>query len=448
MVLGKQNNAQDIYQEYWETQGFKSRNEAGSKVSMPVQDLLSEENQEVLKEKKGMVRKAMAKQVSGTEAKAMDETTVSGSTPLIFDPEILSILKQNAPLMDVVPMEGQQGFTAVHNRIDSRDEPIGFTSESDAIDLSDNSANDISFTKTETDMEIYVDLAEISDFTQAAADHYMNVEDTTLGERVALHAQRKEQQILYGDNSLDTKTGGLGDADSYDGLATKFNSAGNQIDKSGTSSSFIKDIKSEIHTMLQTENVTVNNLVIATSHEFFSVLEDEADFDNLRTDPSDRSVDVGLNTLLIKGVPVIPTHNVDLQQEDETVDSTDTGANEIVVPNDYTGVLSGDDTFDVDGTTFTVESTSYDSGNNQTTITVDSVSSGQTGNTATFDIAGDPGDVFIFSTRAVRFRALVPFSTVPLAKQGLAETTALFEFGALIEKSGGNFGRHLQAYDF
>jgi len=42
----------------------------------------------------------------------------------------------------------------------------------------------------------------------------------------------------------------------------------------------------------------------------------------------------------------------------------------------------------------------------------------------------------------------MPMSMVPLAKTGLSDTVALAEFGALIEKSQGNFVRHLQAYNF
>lgn len=355
-----------------------------------IKNLEKEEGEQALKEKLGgLARKAVTQaEKAGTrngdvETKTMDIGEVDSATPLVFDPEIVSILKQNAPILDVIPEEGQEGFSAKFNIVDSRETAYGYISESDAVDLTNNSPNDIQFATKEEDMELYVDKIEISDFTQEAASHYMNVEETTLGERVGLHAQNKAQQIFYGDPSQDTGTGGIGDANGYKGL-TKWAeqpSSSNVIDKSGTSENFIKDIKDEVRQMRQDENVNVNNLVIATSHEFFDTLENKADFDNLRTDPSDQSVNVGLNQLQIAGVPVVPTHNVD----------------------------------------------SFSDGSYS---------------------AGDPGDVFIFSTRTTRFRSLMPMSMVPLAKTGLAETVALAEFGALIEKSNGNFVKHLTAYDF
>lgn len=448
--------ADQLFTENWEERGFPgSNNGDGSKTTAPVQKVLKSDS-DLAEKYAGITRKEMSKVAKGEmDSKTMDIGEVDSNTPLVFDPEIISILKQNAPLLDVIPQEGQQGFSAVYNIISGRDDPIGFASESDAVDLTDNTPRDVDLQKNEVDMEIYVDKAEISDFTQAAAEHYMNVEDTTLGERVALHAQRKAQQILYGDPSLDTKDGYLGDTNGYDGLASKASDQGNQIDKSGTSSNFIKDIKSEIATLIQDENVIKGNLRVAVSEEFYEVLVNEAYSDVLRTSPGDSNdtINIGVGGLQIKGVPVVPTHNVDEHFASKTVQSTDTGANEIVVEDDYTGVLEADDTFDVvasDGstTTFTVASVSYSSADDETTITVDSVSSDQTGDTAKISLKGDPGDVFIMSTRAVRFRSLVPFSTVPLAKTGLAEQVALYEFGALIDKSEGNFLRHLQAYAF
>lgn len=395
-VVSRSGTASDIYEKCWEEQGFKSTTQdAGANTTAPIQRAIkvdrdgnltekSKEQIKKIKEHSGddlQFESKAAKAAMEMRTKTMDAGETENFTPLVFDPEIVSIRKQNAPLLDVIPEEGQEGFDAVYNIVDSREDPLGYVSESDAVDLSNNTPSDIGFAKDSTDMVIYTDLVEISDFSQEAAAHYMNVEDTTLGEKVAQHAQRKAQQILYGDTSQDTGTGYIGDANGYDGLKKIAEDASNDIDKSGVSSNFVKDIKSVVREMRQDENVNVNNLVIATSHEFFDVLENEADFDNLRTDPSDQSVNVGLNQLSIGGVPVIPTHNVD--------SFTD---------GSYT--------------------------------------------------PGDPGDVFIMSTRTARFRALMPMSMVPLAKNGLAETVALAEFGAFIEKSQGNFVRWLKAYNF
>lgn len=385
----------EVFASTWERAGLPAvSQDAGAKTTTSLQNYFKNlDKEEIDQVYKGLTRKtaaALANPDVDTEKvtlpgsqKTMDIGEVDANTPLVFDPEIVSILKQNAPVLDVVPEEGQEGFSAVYNIVSSRESALGYISESDAVDLSNNTENDITFSKSEVDMELYVDKVEISDFTQEAASHYVNVEDTTLGERVGLHAQNKAKQIFYGDPTQDTGTGGIGDAEGFKGLKGYAEDQSNDVDKSGVSSNFIKDIKSVIRQMRQDENVNVNNLVMATSHEFYDVLENEADFDNLRTDPSDRTVNIGLQDggLRIAGVPVIPTHNVD---------SFSDGA--------YT--------------------------------------------------PGDPGDVFIFSTRTTRFRSLMPMSMVPLAKTGLAETVALAEFGALIEKSEGNFVRWLKAYSF
>ena len=369
MVFGNDTTEQ-LFNKYWAKHGFAGvKNDAGTTLTVPVQRMLNTKNQEALKKFKGITRKQMT------------ATEVEDHVPLIFDPEILSILKEEAPFLEMIPIEGQQGYKAVFNFINSRDAPLGFKSESDVIDLSGESGKDIGFDKGEVDMTIYVDIADISDFTQAAAEHYMDVADTTLGERVKLYAQRKEQQILYGDPSQNTASGWVGDASGYKGLATLYNDKSNAIDKSGKSDNFIKDIKKELAKIKQEENVNVNDLRIITSHTFFDVLSQELVPENVRFAATGTDANIGIQTLRIKGVPVLATHNVD--------------------------------TFVDEG--FTV---------------------------------GDEGDVFIVNMRAVRFRALVPFSTVPLARVGLSERTALFEFGALIERTNGNWGRHLKAYNY
>jgi len=383
----------EILDATWGKYAATVKQDGGKRTTASVQNVIKtikEEKGEEAARKQftGLTRKAVAdfaKDQGDMQTKTMNIGEVDSATPIVFDPEIVSILKQNAPLLDVLPEEGQEGFKAEYNVIDSREAAYGYISEGDAVDLTNNSPNDITFTQEQEDMTLYVDQVEISDFTQEAASHYMNVEETTLGERVGLHAQNKAQQVFYGDPSQGTGTGGLGDSNGFRGL-TKFAelpSSSNVIDKSGVSSGFVKDIKGVVRDMRQEENVNVNNLVIMTSHEFYDVLENEADFDNLTTDAGTDTLNVGLSDggLSIGGVPVFPTHNID-----------------------------------------SFSDASY--------------------------TPGDPGDVFIFSTRTARFRSLMPMSMVPLAKNGLAETVALAEFGALVEKSRGNFVRHLQAYNF
>ena len=372
VLMGDQ-SYDDVFKQSWEHHGFKAvRKEGGVPITVPMQRLLNQKNTDMIDKNTGMVKNAITKQMTATE--------VEGSTPLVFDPEILSIEFMTAPFLEALPQEGQQGYKAVYNRIDSRDSPIGFVSEGDAIDLSGYSGKNIGFTKGETSMKIYVDKANISDFSQAAAAHYMNVEDTTLGQRIALHAQWKEQMVFYGDTNQDTGSGWIGDSNGYDGMAKIFTDVGNDVDKSGVSSGeYVKDIRSEVYDLLQNENIMAQDLLIVTSYSMFDQLTRELVPAQTRYGANETSADVGIQQLRINGVPVMATHNI----------------------KEYT-----------DG--------SYNIGNE--------------------------GDVFIVNTRAARFRALVPLSSVPLAKLGLSQATAIFEFGAFIDRAGGNWGKYLKNY--
>lgn len=453
--VAQRKDASGIFEKAWSDYGFKGVSTAEqSKRTVPIQRVINTDNSEETKQRienletekemgKGLVRKT----VGQMQQKQMTGTEVEDYVPLVFDPEIVSILKQNAPILDRIPEEGQEGYKAVYNIVDSRDRALGFGTEADVIDMSNDTPSDIQFQKDEVDMTIWRDLVQISDFTQAAANHYMNVEDTTLGERVAEHAQVKASSILYGDPSLDTGAGYIGDENGYKGLAQYASDEDNNIDKSSVSQDFIENIKAELSSMLQNENVSANELLIAVSWDMYDKLENEADYERSRTDAETRSVYVGLDDLRIKGVPVMPSHNIGPKNAQENVVSVSEADNEIVVANDYTNVLAADDTVTIGDNEYTVDSVAYSSGDDETTITVDSLDTDETGNTATFTIAGDNGDVFIFSERTARYRALMPMSMVPLAKTGLSETMALAEFGAFIEKSQGSFVRYLSGYD-
>jgi len=401
--LGRRSgSAKQVFEASWKSQGWPAGyTDGGTEVTPSRQRLvqvdrdgnLTEKSRQKIKDSDGFelddfkgktVKHIQKVQDGDMDTKAMDSGATQNFTPLVFDPEIVSIQKQEAPLVDLLPEEGQEGFKAVYNVISDRDAPIGYISESDAVDLKNNTESDITFSKSEVDMTIFADRLAISDFSQEAAAHYMNLEDTTLGERVAEHAQRKEQQILYGDPTQDTQTGFLGDAEGFQGLSQFASDAGNDVSKTGVSSGFIDDIKSEVRSLQADENVNINNLVIVTSPEFFDILETNADFDNLTTDPDTATVNVGLQNLNIAGVPVLMTHNIQSY--------TDSG----------------------NGTTYS---------------------------------PGSKSDVFIMSTRTARFRSLMPMSMVPLSKAGLSEDMALAEIGALIEKSEGNFIRYLENYD-
>lgn len=320
------------------------------------------------------------------EQKAIDATVAENSTPLVFDPEIISLLAQEAPIVaNRLMQEGQEGYTAVYNTIDSRDSAIGFVSESDSLNLYDNTESDISLNKNQTDMEIWLDTVKISDFSERATNHYMNLRDTTLGERLAEHANAKERAVLYGDSSQGLSDGSPGDSNAYDGYATIFSDASNTVDKSSVSLSasdaLVRDIKAEMVELIQnTPAVNPNNLEVWTSHTVYDEIENELNVHG-RIDLNAEAVNYGDMDLQVKSRPVVPTHNV----------------------------------------------TSHSFGSGSYT-------------------PGDEGDVFIVSTRSTRFRALAPLSTVPLGRRGLSDEVAMFEYGAPIARAEGNFGKHLQAY--
>lgn len=306
----------------------------------------------------------------------------NGVVPLVFDPDIVRILKDEAPLLERIPEVGQQGFKAVVNRIDARGAALGFRSESDALDLSAESENDDTFEQIEVDMEIWLDKVVTSDFAQAGGQHYFDIRDTQLGERVAQHAQDKERNVLYGDPSIATTSGSFGDAEGYDGFAEIITDAGNNVDKSGVdlsgSDALLKDIKAEIKTMLQGANaISKSDLEIWTSHTLFDELENELEV-RRRINDNAQSALFGFETIHISGVPVLASHNV--------TEHTDTSAR------------------------------------------------------------GDEGDVFIMNRREFQFRSLMPLSTVPLARVGLAEQAAMAEFGAPVLRGAGNLCRYLEAY--
>lgn len=379
-----------VFEAIWEANNFGVINRPHSKVS-PItpsrQGAFADE--EVREDFKGYAAKHLNETLQQSRSgemqeKTMDETAVSAATPLVFDPDFIQILREEAPLLERVPQEGQQGFSAEYIRIDSRDSAIGFTTETDILDLTNNNKAGIGFSRGSTDMEIWVDLVEISDFAAAGSEFFFDVRDTTLGERVANHAQAKERAVLYGGygDPADSGTGGFNDANAYDGFAEIIRDAGNEVDKSSTDISgtdgLVKDIKAEIKTMLQSnDRVNKSDLEIWTSHTLFDTLENEAEVKRMVNTDVD-SIDFGFETFRVSGANVFASHNVD-QHTDSTT-------------------------------------------------------------------AGSEGDVFLMNRREMRDRALMPLSTVPLARLGFGELVAMGEFSAPILRGNGNLSRYLSDY--
>jgi len=384
-------NAQKTFEEIWQANNIPVLQKEFGKVTTNRQAAFADE--EVRDNFKGYAAKHLSETLerhrSGEmhQKTAMDESAVSNATPLVFDPDFIQLIREEAPLVERVPQEGQQGFSAEYIRIDSRDGAIGFTSETDILDLTNNNKAGIGFSRGSTDMEIWVDLVEISDFAAAGSDFFFDVRDTTLGERVANSMQAKERAMLYGDSSVGSGTGDLLDSNAYDGFATIIGNAGNDVDKSATSISstdgLAKDIKGEIKNMIQSQDrVNKSDLEIWTSHSLFDYLENEQETKRVYNDDRN-SFDFGYESIRISGVQVYASHNVTEHDDD----SGGSGA-----------------------------------------------------------LVGSEGDVFVMNRREMRDRALMPLSTVPLARLGFGELVAMGEFSAPILRGNGNLSRHLKDY--
>lgn len=379
------NNRKDLFEKLWEDHGFKGikKQSERDRITPTINEMFEKpENREEKFFQKRLEKKL--EKANDVETKdTIDRTVMEDSIPLVFDPEILQILKGEAPILDRIPQEGYDGYTIVSNRIDEFGDPMGFISESDSIDLSSRSGGAHTMGKVSQDMKIYADVEEIADFSQRAGEHYMNIRDTAIGAAMARHANLKAQTILYGDPSEGLTDGSPGDSNAYPGLKSKFTTT----DKSGVDitgdQALLQDIKSEIKGLLQSgKNVLKSDIEVWTSHDVFDHLENEMGT-KVRFQPGDDRFDFGYEQIYIKGIPVIADHNIDEHTYDD-----------------------GELTYN----------------------------------------PGDPGDVFIVNKRSARFRNLAPLSTLPLARVGLSDRAAIYEYGALVERSNGQWGKHLSAY--
>lgn len=446
------------FKEAWKQHDVEVRQtEADELVTEPLQQKF---NQNTKKGRKNLQKyknseNGIRQKVQAINGEKQDVTgvndNVSEVTPLVFDPDILSLIREVSPINDVIATEGQQGYTAKYVKITGRDDPLGMVSVSDSVNLLDQ-ANGVDFATGEEDMKIYVDTMSVSRFAQDASAHFMNVRETVLQQRVAAYAQYREKQMLYGTPDVNAEDGSIYDSNAYKGLATIYEEAGNDIDVSGTSSDFREAILTKIRELEQSDKaISRGQLVIYTSHLMFNAIEEE--FTALdRHDTNVDNLNYGKQTLSIGGVPIVPSHLVKSAEFRPEVQSVATSDDELDIKGDITGYVSVGDDFvveDSDGTeTYTVDSMSYDSGSNQTTVTVESLTEDVTGDTAIFStVRGDEGDVFIMHTGAARFRALTPFSSINLGVRGASQEMAMFEFGTLIDKADGEFGLWLKGFD-
>lgn len=382
-------NPNATFEKHWGDYGFEQLKFHGMNglTTRSIQDVFTlEENME---KSKGLVKAQLRKVFSDeAEVKTVDANLMQDSIPIRFDPEWISILTDNAPLLANVPERGWNGYTVASNRIDARDPPIGWVDEDQAIDLSAQTSRQFTPGKSTDNMKIFVDLVNISDFSQRAGMPFMNMKETTMGTRMAEHAQLKEQTLLYGDPSKAMEDGTPGSTNGYRGLAKIAIDGGTAVGKSGVSTStgkaLLKDIKKEIKKMKQAGlGINKNDLQIWCSETLQDAMSNEQDV-SARIQLPDNSFNFGFEGIRIDGVPVISSHNVDAYEWD-----------------------------DGQGHTYNV---------------------------------GDEGDVFIYNRRSTQMYNIAPLSTVPLGRKGLADTAAIYEYGTLHERANGQFIKYLYDY--
>ena len=339
------------------------------------------------------------------ERAAIDQSVVQAATPIEVDPEIVDIQSSAAPLLDLVTMEAQAGFTAQYNIISDRSQPIGRTSESDAIDLSSNSDGDFTLDTKTREMGIYVDRVTLSDFTQRAEDSlgYMDVEETTLGQRTKVYSRYTAGELVYGDPDVGKSDGSIQDSNATFGMARLAQLAdanlsdgvSHEVDKSGLSTSGdtprLDDIKSEITDLVADTGASYEDLRVITGPDNFDTIENEGNVVSRLNDGYNEDINFGGRQISVKGVPLTEVRAVGRAE--------------------HAGF-------------------SYN----------------QTGDTPAGNFDINTGDVIIYDESTFRHRQLAPLSTVPLGRRGLADEAAMFAYSANIDKSHGSHLKFLKAY--
>ena len=324
------------------------------------------------------------------KAGPIDRTVVEEATPIQFDPRIIDIQRSAAPILDRVMQQGQAGFTASYNVVSDRDDPIGFLTEGGAIDLSDQKDSDHTLTNDQKDMKIFVDKVNISDFTVRAEASlgYMDVTQMTFGQRVAAHALAKAQTFFYGDPTVGTANTGVFDpevSESYEGMAKMATDAGNQADKSGVAVTGDQPVLKDL------------------KRELTRLVQDTgATYANTEVGVSPTMYDYLENETNI-------TTRIDAFNEDVTFGGRGMWLKGNVPIIEYPNIRDYPD---------------------QTTT----------------NFTPNERDVFFYDRTTLQFRSLMPLTTVPLARVGLANRAALAEFGTLISKDHGEHMLYLSNY--
>lgn len=335
-------------------------------------------------DREGMSKEAFKSIEQKVGGNVVDTGISEDATPLVFDAEVLQLLKQNAPhAFGRLTRRGQEGHQVVFNNINSREDPAGYGTEADSANLQDLN-KDFGFETPRVDLSLYMDAAAVTDFSAEASAHYMDISELAVGARLAEYAQLHEQTVFYGqpglagDADLDAgDTGGPGDPNAFKGISQLY-----PADATSVTSNVGEHIKGQIRDLLQSDfAVNPADLEVWCSWALFDELENElrGDHGRFAIDVDNLNLDWGNYELEAGGVPIVPGHNID----------------------------SHDFTNPADGSTYTV---------------------------------GDPNDVFIVNTATLEYRELLPMTTIPLAQRGASDEVGMVEFGTLIERSGSDAG--------
>ena len=354
-------------------------------------------------DREGMSKAAFESISQKVGGSVVDTGISENATPLVFDPEVLGLLKENAPhAFGRLTRRGQEGHQVVFNNVSEREDPAGYGTEGDSANLQDLN-KDFGLETPRVDLSIYMDAAAVTDFSAEASAHYMDISELAVGSRLAEYAQLHEQTVFYGNPGLAGEadldageTGGPGDPNAFKGLTQLY-----PEDDTAITEDVGEAIKAEIRDLLQSDfAVNPADLEVWCSWSLFDELENElrGDHGRFAIDVDNLNLDWGNYELEAGGVPIVPGHNID---EHEYTDPED--------GSDYT--------------------------------------------------VGDPNDVFIVNTATLEYRELLPMTPIPLAQRGASDEVGMVEFGTLIERSaseadaGGmedgsaEFGRYMSGLD-
>ncbi len=376
----------EVYRHFWKNHGFSPSGEGG--VTESVQSKFArKENREAAK---GFVVKRITEAFEKSETPerskgAVTSSTVAAGIPLVYDPEILDILRTDTPLLYEIAIVGWQGPHFKGMNIANRAHPIGFLSETESANVTTKTPSGFTAGGVSEAMTIQADVVSVTDFGQRAAEHQFSLRDTALGIRFAENMQLKEQAMLYGDPSQSKTDYGLGDAQAPKGFATALTAGSMAVNKSSVSLSgtdaLLKDIKAEIKDLCKRYNVNPKDLIIGTSYDIHDELDNEINVHG-RTEVGQGEVNYGAERLTIWGVPVIPSHNVKKQ-------------------DNWGGGYQ----------------------------------------------PGDEGDVLILNKRAHIIPSLAPPFLLPLGRRGLSDEWVMGDYYCCADRSGGKWGKYLKAYN-